>query len=416
MWRKTESLERQIAEMDGIDFEWVPWSRPPSSITQTRSRFLVGKIDISVTPVRIQGPMRSTPVHYLSDEARQPSFMDVSDIDDLRLISPEEHGLMAPLAQPSLKVFVEGEELDSGYFTGLDMQTPIYVGETWAKKSMAVVAERHGTDTVDHFCVLHPGRSTYYYATGGMTTFMDIFTSDLDRCHPSLTILPSSSKIGDKNFDEFSTLVQAEAVVSLPSMAEENTTSMALEIEEIVVAKYGDLSQQILHLMERYVPEGPVVAANNGWFAKVKMHINKGRACKDDLHEAYNLLHERLEADNEAIRITNHFHPAYTEQHSFETWDGCMQRILAGEEIGEFSTVLDGFLPACRDIHTKAHYVYWRPKLYVIAAAVDRELSPNRLKELLQPLSRHTWRYLQKRAVTSLEFQAVVPRQKTSPH
>jgi len=32
--------------------------------------------------------MRSTPAHYLSDEAQQPSFIDVSGIDDLHSMSP----------------------------------------------------------------------------------------------------------------------------------------------------------------------------------------------------------------------------------------------------------------------------------------------------------------------------------------
>jgi hypothetical protein len=154
--RKTEDSARQIAEMDGIDFDWVPWSRPPSNFTPTRYRFLTGEVGIVVTPVQQEGhqAVRATPVHYLSDEARQPLFVDVSDIDGVRLMSLEERDLMAPLAQPSLKVFAEGEELGSGYFTGPDMQTPIYVGETWAKKVMAVVAERHGTDTVDHLFVV----------------------------------------------------------------------------------------------------------------------------------------------------------------------------------------------------------------------------------------------------------------------
>jgi len=53
--------------------------------------------------------MRSTPVHYLSDEARQPLFDDVSDIDDLRLMSPEERDRIARLAQPSVKMFDESE-------------------------------------------------------------------------------------------------------------------------------------------------------------------------------------------------------------------------------------------------------------------------------------------------------------------
>ncbi|OJA10098.1 hypothetical protein AZE42_07535 [Rhizopogon vesiculosus] len=123
-------------------------SRPPSNLTLTPCRFLTGEVGIAVTPVQQQGhqAVRVTPVHYLSDKSRQPLFVDVSDIDYLRLMSPEERDLMAPLAQPSMNVFAEGEERSDRYFTAFDTQTPIYVGETWAKKVMPVVAEEHGTD------------------------------------------------------------------------------------------------------------------------------------------------------------------------------------------------------------------------------------------------------------------------------
>jgi hypothetical protein len=161
-WEKEEwerqigQWEKQTADMAEADFDWVPWSQPlsPSSFIQDHPRYLTGQVGIFVTPVQEQGSVRSTPVHYLSDEARQPLFIDVSDINDLRLMSPEERDHIAPLAQPSVKVFAEGEEVGGRYFTVLDMHKPIYVGETWAKKVLPVIAEWHGKDTADHLLVV----------------------------------------------------------------------------------------------------------------------------------------------------------------------------------------------------------------------------------------------------------------------
>ncbi|KAG2358487.1 hypothetical protein BDR07DRAFT_1489379 [Suillus spraguei] len=86
--------EKEILDAD--EFDWVPWTPTP-----TRRRFLSGDANVlSVIPTQQQEPVRSTPVHYLSDKARQPVFVDSSDITDLRLISPEERDLIAPLAQP----------------------------------------------------------------------------------------------------------------------------------------------------------------------------------------------------------------------------------------------------------------------------------------------------------------------------
>jgi hypothetical protein len=144
-------------DMDETDFDWVPWS-PSIPMTRTQRpqpRSFIGKVDLSVLPKQKQGPVRLPPVHYLSDEARQPLFVDVSDINDLRcLMSPDERNLIAPLAQPFIKVFAEGEELGCRYFTAFDWQKPIYVGETWANKVLPVLAEGQGTDTLDHLFVL----------------------------------------------------------------------------------------------------------------------------------------------------------------------------------------------------------------------------------------------------------------------
>lgn len=143
--------EQQIPDADESD--WVPWTRTP---TPTRRRFLSGDANVlSVIPTQEQEPVRSTPVHYLSDTARQPVFVDSSDIADLRLISPEERDLIAPLAQPSIKVFAMGEELPHRYCTAGDMRYPIYVGDTWVKKVLPKVADdQHEKDTVDHLFVV----------------------------------------------------------------------------------------------------------------------------------------------------------------------------------------------------------------------------------------------------------------------
>ncbi|KAG2068855.1 hypothetical protein BDR04DRAFT_733605 [Suillus decipiens] len=141
--------EKQIPDADESD--WVPWTP-----TQAHRRFLSGDANVlSVVPTQEQEPVQSVPVHYLSDKARQPVFVDLSDIADLRLISPEERDLIAPLAQPSIKVFFKGEELPYRYCTGSDMRYPIYVGDTWVKKVLPKAADdQHERDTVDHIFVV----------------------------------------------------------------------------------------------------------------------------------------------------------------------------------------------------------------------------------------------------------------------
>jgi len=89
-----------------------------------------------------------------TDEARQPFFVRVSDIDDIRSMSPEERDLIAQLAQPSMKVFAEGEERCGRYFTALDVRHSIYVGDTWTNKVLPMVAKGHGPDTADQLFVV----------------------------------------------------------------------------------------------------------------------------------------------------------------------------------------------------------------------------------------------------------------------
>ncbi|KAG2341000.1 hypothetical protein BDR05DRAFT_1002152 [Suillus weaverae] len=142
-------MEEQIVDAD--DFDWVPWTP-----MQTCPRFLFGDTNIlSVVPAQKQGAVRSMPVHYLSAKARQPVFVDSSDIADLRLMLPEERDLIAPVTQPSIRMFAKGEELPHRYFTGADMRYPIYVGDTWVKKVLPMTAEgQRERDTVDHLFVV----------------------------------------------------------------------------------------------------------------------------------------------------------------------------------------------------------------------------------------------------------------------
>jgi len=151
-WEKNDfgrkQWEKRTAEMDETDLDWVPWF----PYTQTRRQIYEGNTSISVLPVQTQGGLRSKPVHYLSDEARQPVFVDFSDIADLRLMSPEQRDLIAPLAQPYVGVFANGEELYNRYFTGNDVQQPVYVGDTWFNKVLSVATEAR--DSMYHSIVV----------------------------------------------------------------------------------------------------------------------------------------------------------------------------------------------------------------------------------------------------------------------
>ncbi|KAG2341274.1 hypothetical protein BDR05DRAFT_965775 [Suillus weaverae] len=128
-----ERWERQTAGMDETDFDWVPWLSP----VQTRRRYLDGHARLPVVPMQNQRPV---PAHYLSDEARQPAFVSVSDIADLRSMTPQERDLLTPFTQPFIRVFAKGEELLNRYFTDCIGQ-PIYVGDTWLNKVLSVAAE-----------------------------------------------------------------------------------------------------------------------------------------------------------------------------------------------------------------------------------------------------------------------------------
>ncbi|KAG2131368.1 hypothetical protein DEU56DRAFT_456901 [Suillus clintonianus] len=123
--------EKQTVGMDETDVDWIPLIPP------TGRRTLWGNIRASVIPMQQQGPVRQPPVHYLSDEARQPVFVNLSDIAELRLMSSEERDLIAPLVEPSFKVFAKGEEIPSRY----GRRQRIYVGDSWINKVLPKVAE-----------------------------------------------------------------------------------------------------------------------------------------------------------------------------------------------------------------------------------------------------------------------------------
>ncbi|KAG1779484.1 hypothetical protein EV702DRAFT_1088555 [Suillus placidus] len=146
-----EKIQREKQILDADEFDWVPWAP-----MQTRPQSLFGDANLlSVIPAQKQGAVRSMPVHYLSDKACQPVFVDSLDIADLRLMLPEEHDLIAPVTQPSIKMFAKGEELPCRYFAGTDMSRPIYIGDTWVKKVLPMIAEgQRERDTVDHLFVV----------------------------------------------------------------------------------------------------------------------------------------------------------------------------------------------------------------------------------------------------------------------
>ncbi|KAG1774437.1 hypothetical protein EV702DRAFT_1240561 [Suillus placidus] len=136
-----ERWERQTVGMDETNFDWVPWLSP----VQTRRRYLDGHARLPVVSMQNQRPV---PVHYLSDEARQPVFVNVSDIADLRSMTPEERDLLTPFTQPFIRVFAKGEELLNRYFTDCIGQ-PIYVGDTWLNKVLSVAVEGQHESEMD---------------------------------------------------------------------------------------------------------------------------------------------------------------------------------------------------------------------------------------------------------------------------
>lgn len=146
-----EELQWEKQTVDADELDWVPWTP-----TQTRPRTLSGNTNVlSVISMQKQAPVGLMPVHYLSDQAREPVFVDPSDIADLRLMLPEERDLIAPLTHPSIKVFPKGEEIPRRYFTGSDMRYPIYVGDTWVRKVLPMTTKDQGeSDTVDHLLVV----------------------------------------------------------------------------------------------------------------------------------------------------------------------------------------------------------------------------------------------------------------------
>ncbi|KAG1779470.1 hypothetical protein EV702DRAFT_103564 [Suillus placidus] len=141
--------EKQTAEMDETDFDWVPWL----PLIQTRRQYLAGNVGLSFISMQNQRHVQTTPVHYLSNEARQPAFVDVSDIADLRSMTTEERDLLAPIAQPSIKVFEGGRGLPNFYFGR--MEQPIYVGDTWLNKVLSATSRgQRERDALNHLLLV----------------------------------------------------------------------------------------------------------------------------------------------------------------------------------------------------------------------------------------------------------------------
>jgi hypothetical protein len=128
--------ERQAGWMDESDYDWVPWLSPMQTLRQR----LTGNTSVSFIPMQNQRPVQTTPVHYLSNEARQPVFVDVSDIADLRSMTSEERDLIAPIAQPSIRV-LEGDPGHPDFYFDCNKRQPIYVGDTWLNKVLSVAVE-----------------------------------------------------------------------------------------------------------------------------------------------------------------------------------------------------------------------------------------------------------------------------------
>ncbi|KAH7924499.1 hypothetical protein BV22DRAFT_1129798 [Leucogyrophana mollusca] len=123
--------EVPVGKVDDEQYDWVPWAKPDN--LRRRLRMLRGCVDISVV-LETPSAVAVTPPHYLSADARTPTFVDHSTIPDLLAETREERNLRAPLASHQIKVIPKGEEVILRYFSGHQWRYPIYVGETWVKK------------------------------------------------------------------------------------------------------------------------------------------------------------------------------------------------------------------------------------------------------------------------------------------
>ena len=207
--------------------------------------------------------------------------------------------------------------------------------------------------------------------------------------------LPASMVLGGNR--ELSTLFRIEAVRTLPlavdPQAQDNLTAIGLGIEEVVARSSKNLSKKVHRLLEARLGQRQVVSPEDAWFARIRVDIEQGRARRDDLKEANNLLKERAKADCRATKVVQYFHPRFTKDYPIQQWSGRLggqtYYFLSKSEKESYAKVLEEFLflHKCKDHCQKTRCTYSRPRQYVMAAAVDLELSPEGLAARLKPLS-----------------------------
>ena len=174
---KEDIIDLRAMRKDAPVFEtdeeaWVPWHNV-SEVTRWRGeRTYTGNISISVYPAQdaqlprqcLRSAARSgaagleaseevvlgsgeheddldcalrSPLHYLSEGARAPTFVDGSlmNLQALDAKTPAERDALAPLLKPAVSSPPEGEERVHRYYrVPKDHRPLIYVGETWVKK------------------------------------------------------------------------------------------------------------------------------------------------------------------------------------------------------------------------------------------------------------------------------------------
>ena len=141
---------------------WVPWHNVPEVTRWRGHRTYTGNISVSVYPQQECGRPAATsgsagledseqvvlgsneyednldcPVHYFSEGARAPTFVDGSlmNLQALDAKTPAERDALAPLLKLAVSSPPEGEERVHRYYrVPKDHRPLIYVGETWVKK------------------------------------------------------------------------------------------------------------------------------------------------------------------------------------------------------------------------------------------------------------------------------------------
>ncbi|EGO03436.1 hypothetical protein SERLA73DRAFT_174912 [Serpula lacrymans var. lacrymans S7.3] len=135
-------------EYDDEEYDWVPWSK--SEMWHDYHQYHA-EVDVWIVPSSRDSDS-SAPVHYLSDDARSPIFVDALSAKDLQSKSAEERNLLAPLAKAQVVETEEGEDIVYKYHDPYRWKYPIYVGETWTRKVEKSI-KHHGGDGDSVFVV-----------------------------------------------------------------------------------------------------------------------------------------------------------------------------------------------------------------------------------------------------------------------